>query len=72
MPNSLTTFLNDNKFSATIPLPSSTSLALNWTPDEKWEVGIEADYSGWSAYKSLDFDFEDENPVIQDSESPRN
>ena len=72
VPNSLATLLNDNKFNSTIPLPSSTSLALNWTPNEKWEVGIEADYIGWSAYKSLDFDFEDENPAIQDSESPRN
>ena len=72
VPSSLSTLLTDNKFSSTIPLPSSANLALNWTPDENWEVGVEVNYIGWSAYKSLDFDFEDENPVIQDSESPRN
>jgi long-chain fatty acid transport protein len=72
VPSSLSSFLRDNKFSSTIPLPSSANLALNWTPDENWEVGVEVNYIGWSAYKSLDFDFEDENPVIQDSESPRN
>jgi len=72
VPSSLETLLRPNKFSASIPLPSAAALALNWTPDEHWEVGIEANYIGWSSYKSLDFDFENENIAIQDSESPRN
>jgi len=72
VPSSLTSILSPNKFSATLPLPSSTNLGLNWTPNEKWEVGIEANYIGWSVYKSLDFDFADENIAIQDTQSPRN
>ena len=72
VPSSLASLLTPNKFSATLPLPSSANLGLNWTPDENWEVGIEANYIGWSAYKSLDIDFVDENIAIQDTQSPRN
>jgi long-chain fatty acid transport protein len=72
VPVSLATLLTPNKFDATLPLPSSTSLALTYMPDERWTVGVEADYIGWNVYKSLDFDFVDENIAIRDSKSPRN
>jgi long-chain fatty acid transport protein len=35
-------------------------------------VGVEADFIAWNVYKSLDFDFADENIAIQDTQSPRN
>lgn len=71
-PTSLAGLFTPNKFKASLPLPSSTSLGVNFTPDKKISVGIEANYIGWSAYKSLNFDFADENLAVQDTESPRN
>jgi long-chain fatty acid transport protein len=72
VPAALASFLAPNKFDAQLPLPSSTSLALTFFPADRWTVGVEADYIGWSAYESLDFDFYDENIAIQDTQSPRN
>lgn len=72
VPASLASLLTDNTFDATLPLPSSTNLGVNFTPNEQLTIGVEANYVGWGAYESLDFDFADENLAIQDSESPRN
>ena len=72
VPTSLAGILGPNKFDASLPLPSSTSLALTYLPTDRWTVGVEADYIGWHVYKSLDFDFADENIGIQDTKSPRN
>ncbi|MBR9999548.1 MAG: outer membrane protein transport protein [Cyclobacteriaceae bacterium] len=72
VPASLELLFQPNKFSATLPLPSQFSLGFNFEPSEQLTLGIEANYIGWSAYESLDFNFEDENIAIQDTESPRN
>ncbi len=72
VPTSLSSLLTSNQFDATLPLPSSTNLGITFIPSGQLTVGVEANYIGWSAYESLSFDFEDENIVISDSESPRN
>jgi long-chain fatty acid transport protein len=72
VPASLSALFQPNKFNATLPLPSQISLGINFTPNDRLTVGVEANYIGWSAYKSLDFDFADENIGIQDTKSPRN
>jgi long-chain fatty acid transport protein len=72
VPSSLEILFQPNKFNATLPLPSQISLGFNFTPDDRLTLGVEANYIGWSAYESLDFDFADENIAIQDTKSPRN
>jgi long-chain fatty acid transport protein len=72
VPTSLVSILGPNKFDASLPMPSQTSLALTFLPSERWTVGVEADFVGWHVYESLDFDFANENIAIQDTESPRN
>lgn len=72
VPVSLQTLFQPNTFNATLPLPSQLSLGFNFEPTEQLTLGVEANYIGWSAYESLDFDFADENIAIQDTESPRN
>jgi len=62
----------DGKFSATLPLPSTTTLGLAYMVNEKLLLSVEGSFVGWSDYESLDFDFEPNTPQLQDSENPRN
>jgi len=64
--------VNDTKFDATLPLPSMATLGIAYRVNEKLLVSAEGSFVGWSAYESLDFDFEDNTPLVQDSENPRN
>jgi long-chain fatty acid transport protein len=72
VPNSLELLFQPNRFNATLPLPSEVKLGINFEPTDRLTLGVEANYIGWSAYQSLDFDFEEENLGIQDTQSPRN
>jgi long-chain fatty acid transport protein len=46
------------KFDATLPLPATTSIGIGLTPTEKLTVAADFNFTQWSAYKSLDFDFD--------------
>ncbi len=65
-------FPSDNTFSATLPLPANLVLGIGWSPNEKLTIGLDIQYVFWSTYESLDFDFEKNTDVLQDSENPRN
>ena len=39
---------------------------------EKFDVAVDVNYSGWSAYKSLDFTFDKTTSSLQNSQNPRN
>jgi long-chain fatty acid transport protein len=65
-------FPDDNTFSASLPLPANLVVGIGWHPNEKLTLGFDFQYVFWSAYESLDFDFEKNTPVLQDSENPRN
>ncbi len=45
------------KFDATLPLPSTLSIGVGLMPTEKLTLAADANFTGWSAYKSLDFSF---------------
>ncbi|MBL4708303.1 MAG: outer membrane protein transport protein [Flavobacteriales bacterium] len=62
----------DGKFDATLPLPATTTLGIAYKVNEKLLVSIEGSFVEWSAYKSLDFDFETETASLKDSKNPRN
>jgi len=61
----------DTEFDATLPLPSMTTLGFAYRASEKFLVSVEANYVGWGAYESLDFEFK-ENSETLNSENPRN
>ena len=65
-------FPDDNTFSSTLPLPANLVIGLGFNPTEKLTVGFDFQYVFWSAYKSLDFDFEKNTDALQDSHNPRN
>lgn len=62
----------DTEFDATLPLPSMITLGAAYKVTEKLLVSVEGSFVGWSAYESLDFDFKDNTPLVQDSENARN
>ncbi len=65
-------FPDGNTFNASLPLPSVISAGLTYHISENFEIGTQFDWVGWSAYKSLDFDFKTNTPGLEDSSSPRN
>ncbi len=62
----------DGKFSATLPLPATTTLGIAYKVNEDLLVSVEGSFVQWSEYKSLDFDFKTETASLQDSKNPRN
>jgi long-chain fatty acid transport protein len=64
--------VKDTKFSATLPLPATTTLGFGYKVNDKLLVSLEGSFVQWSAYESLDFDFEVNSPTLPDSKNPRN
>lgn len=72
VPPSLASNFPNTTFSASIPLASLTSLGLTYKATEKLDVALDVNYTGWDAYKSLDFTFEKNTSSLQNSQNPRN
>lgn len=51
-------FPNGNKFNAELPMPANLTFGLGWQAGEKWFLAFDLQTVKWSAYESLDFDFE--------------
>ena len=61
-----------SKFDATLPLPSTLSVGVGFAPIGRLLIAADANFVGWSAYKSLDFTFNDKVGGSLTSTSPRN
>lgn len=73
VPSALDSFFPEgNTFNAELPLPSVLSVGLTYQINDKFELGTQFDWVGWSAYESLDFDFKENSPLLEDTRSPRN
>ncbi len=72
VPSSLSPLIPaENKFDASLPLPSVLGIGISWNISDKLELGTEMNFVGWSAYDSLIFDFATNTPRLSDSRSPR-
>jgi long-chain fatty acid transport protein len=71
-PSLQSSFPKPNSFSATIPLPSTTSIGFGFYPTDRWTLAFDANLIGWDVYKDLAFDYKKNTPTLQDSYSPRN
>ncbi len=49
--------MNEGTFKAQLPLPSNTTLGVSYRPAERWELALDFQYVGWSAYDSLNVQF---------------
>ena len=65
-------FPQPNTFTASLPLPSTSSIGFGYTPTEKWTLALDVNYVHWSVYKVLAFDYANNTSVLQDTYSPRN
>ncbi|MBF9235970.1 outer membrane protein transport protein [Hymenobacter sp. BT683] len=57
-------FVGD-KFDATLPLPATVNIGLGITPNEKLTVGLDVNFTQWSEYRSLRFDFSKDGAPAQ-------
>ncbi len=60
------------KFNAELPLPGVASVGIGIMPNEKLTVAADFNYTFWSAYKSLKFEYDSAVGGNLTSESPRN
>ena len=49
--------LDRGTFHAELPLPTVVTWGVSFRPTPKWELGIDLQWNGWSAYKSLNVAF---------------
>jgi len=69
VPETLSSFFpTNNKFNSELPMPSNLTFGLGWQASEKWFFAFDLQAVGWSAYESLDFDFE----LTEDRSLPKN
>ncbi len=59
------------KFSATLPLVTTTSLGIGITPTENLAIGLDVNYAEWSKYRTLVFEFDQNVGPSNRSESKR-
>ncbi|MCJ8209105.1 outer membrane protein transport protein [Mucilaginibacter sp. RS28] len=65
-------FPQPNTFTASIPLPSTTSVGFGIYPTNKLTLALDVNYVHWSVYKVLAFDYAKNTSTLQDTYSPRN
>jgi long-chain fatty acid transport protein len=67
-----TSFPANNKFTASLPLPSNLNAGLAYQCSDKFMLGLDFNYVFWSTYENLDFDFKENTASLPDSKNPRN
>lgn len=58
--------LDNASFSAELPLPTTLTWGVSFRPNERWEMEVDLQWIGWSAYDKLDIAFN--NGYAQTSE----
>lgn len=61
----------ENKFNATLPLPSTITLGAAYKVTDQFLVSAEVSRIGWSSYDTLSFDFKTQTEGFRDSHNPR-
>ncbi|MCU4175365.1 OmpP1/FadL family transporter [Carboxylicivirga sp. N1Y90] len=70
VPGSLAGLYPDTKFKSELPMPSNITFGVGYQVTDKLLLAVDLQHVGWSAYESLDFDFE--APTVPDSKNIRN
>ena len=71
VPSSLAEYFPSTSFSATLTLPSTTTLGFGYVMNEKIKLALDVNYIGWGVYDTLSFDFADNTDKLHDIHSPR-
>jgi len=65
-------FPQPNTFTASLPLPATTSVGFGYSPSSKLTLALDANLVSFSVYKALAFDYATNTNVLMDTNSPRN
>jgi long-chain fatty acid transport protein len=71
VPSSLASNFPDGKFKSSLPLPSVASLGLAYKLNDKATLALDINYTGWKAYDTLSFDYENNTTSLIDTKSAR-
>ena len=71
VPSSLETNFPGGKFQASLPMPQIASLGFAYKATDKLNLAFDVNYAGWSAYDSLNIDFENNTTSLADTRSAR-
>lgn len=72
VPISLQESFPNTRFSSTIHLPDIWSVGIGFTPTPSFTLAMDLNYTGWSSFDTLAFDYADNTRTLQDSKSARN
>jgi len=72
VPASISSGFPNGSFSSSLPLPQVISLGVGFKPTEKLLLAADVNFIGWSAYKELAFDYENNTSRLEDTKSERN
>lgn len=64
--------LDEGTFNTQLPLPTNLTWAVSFRPTQKWELAVDLQWVGWSAYKDLNVSFNEAELKIQDIYSVKN
>ncbi len=64
--------LDQGTFHTELPLPSTITWGVSFRPNERWEMGFDLQWIGWSAYKDLNVSFNQKELGIEDIYSIKN
>ncbi|HIP32275.1 MAG TPA: long-chain fatty acid transporter [Crocinitomicaceae bacterium] len=71
VPSSLEDKFPSGNFSSSLPLPSVFTFGLGITPNDKLSIAFDGNYTDWTAYDTLSFDYENNTESLDDTKSPR-
>ncbi len=64
-------FPQNNQFDASLPLPAVFTMGVAVDVTQQLRIAGQADFTEWSAYEELAFDFTENTPQLEDSREPR-
>lgn len=64
--------MDQGTFRSGLPLPSNTTLGVSYRPNDRWELALDLQYVGWSAYDSLNVVFNEAVLKIEDIKAEKN
>jgi len=71
IPSSASSSFINTAFESSLPMPQVLTLGMGWSINENLMLQIDANYTGWSAYDTLRFDFENNTEMLDDTRSAR-
>lgn len=64
--------LDQGSFNAELPLPATVTWGVSFRPTTKWEFAVDLQWVGWSAYKALNVEFNEQELGIKPIYSVKN